>query len=156
MDRKKILQEAKAELERHVWGTFVEGNMSVALGGAGVVVSGCEACRKRFGTNSQYLRHLADDVLPRILESALQLDTSLTSHLIMDAGMSGHIGNRWCERIAAGDCGKLTINRVGELCPILCPPPNPTECYLVSARRWKRQSALHLSHLVAIRSVRCK
>src|SRR5215467_11963525 len=41
------------------------------------------------------------------------------------------------------------------LCPILCPPPNPTECYLVSAPRWKRQSALHLSHLVAIRSVRC-
>src|SRR5215472_1085748 len=42
------------------------------------------------------------------------------------------------------------------LCPILCPPPNPTECYPVSARRWKRQSALHLSHLVAIPSVRCK
>ena len=81
MDREKILQEAKAELERHVWGTFVEGNMSVALGGTGVVVSGCEACRKRFGTNSQYLRHLADDVLPGILESALQLDSSFTSHL---------------------------------------------------------------------------
>jgi hypothetical protein len=71
MDRQKILQEAKAELERHVWGTFVEGNMSVALGGTGVVVSGCEACRRRFCTNSQYLRHLADDVLPGILESGL-------------------------------------------------------------------------------------
>ena len=55
-----MLAEAKAELERHVWGTFVEGKASVALGGTGVVVSGCEACRKRFGTNSQYLRHLAD------------------------------------------------------------------------------------------------
>jgi len=81
MDREKILQGAKAELERHVWGTFVEGNMSVAPGGTGVVVSGCEACRKRFGTKSQYLRHLADDVLPGILESALQLDSSFTSHL---------------------------------------------------------------------------
>jgi hypothetical protein len=49
-------------------GTFVEGKASVALGGTGVVVSGCEACRKRFGTNSQYLRHLADDVLPGLLE----------------------------------------------------------------------------------------
>jgi hypothetical protein len=65
-----ILQEAKAELERHIWGTFVEGKASVALGGTGVVVSGCEACRKRFGTNSQYLRHLADDVLPGIIEGA--------------------------------------------------------------------------------------
>jgi hypothetical protein len=59
--------EAKAELERHVWGTFVEGKASVALGGTGIIVSGCEACRKRLGTNSQYLRHLADDVLPIIL-----------------------------------------------------------------------------------------
>jgi hypothetical protein len=64
MNRETILQEAKAELERHVWGTFVEGKASVALGGTGVIVAGCEACRKRFGTNSQYLRHLADDVLP--------------------------------------------------------------------------------------------
>jgi hypothetical protein len=52
MGREKIIQEAKAELERHVWGTFVEGKASVALGGTGVVISGCEACRKRFGTNS--------------------------------------------------------------------------------------------------------
>lgn len=74
MDREKILQEAKAELARHIWSTFVEGKASVALGGTGVVVSGCEACRKRLGTNSQYLRHLADDVLPDIIKlTALSL-----------------------------------------------------------------------------------
>jgi hypothetical protein len=72
MNKEKILRQAKDELERHVWGTFIEGNMSVALGGTGVVVSGCEACRKRFGTNSQYLRHLADDVLPVILWRAFK------------------------------------------------------------------------------------
>ena len=71
MNREKILQQAKDELERHVWGTFVEGKASVVLGGTGVVVSGCEACRRRFGTNSQYLRHLTDDVLPGIIEDAL-------------------------------------------------------------------------------------
>jgi hypothetical protein len=38
MDKAKILQEAKAELERHVWGTFVEGKASVALGGTGLVL----------------------------------------------------------------------------------------------------------------------
>ena len=72
MDKHKILLEAKAELERHVWGTFVDGKASVANSGTGVVVSGCEACRKRFGTNSQYLRHLAEDVLPEILENTFK------------------------------------------------------------------------------------
>ena len=28
-----------------------------------------DACRKRFGTESQYLRHLADDVLPGIIKA---------------------------------------------------------------------------------------
>jgi hypothetical protein len=59
MVKHKILADAKAEIERHVWGTFVEGNATVALSGTGVVVSGCEACRTRFGTNSQYLGHLS-------------------------------------------------------------------------------------------------
>ena len=79
MDKHKILAEAKAELERHVWGTFVEGKATVALGGTGVVVSGCEACRKRLGTNSQYLRHLSDDVLPNILRKAFEIAGVSTS-----------------------------------------------------------------------------
>jgi hypothetical protein len=79
MDKHKILVDAKAELERHVWGTFVEGKASVALGGTGVVVSRCEACRKRFGTNSQYLRHLSDDVLPNILRKAFEIACVSTS-----------------------------------------------------------------------------
>jgi hypothetical protein len=77
-DKHKILSEAKAELERHVWGTF-EGPASVALGGTGVIVSGCEACRKRFGTNSQYLRHLADDVPPLVLRKVFEITGVPTS-----------------------------------------------------------------------------
>ena len=79
MNRTRILQEAKSELEKHVWGTFVEGDMSVALGGTGAVVSGCEACRKRFGTNGQYFRHLADGVLPVILRQAIATAESTES-----------------------------------------------------------------------------
>ena len=79
MDKDKILAEAKTELEKHVWGTFVEGKATVALGGTGIVVSGCEACRKRFGTNSQYLRHLSDDVLPNILQMAFEIAGVSTS-----------------------------------------------------------------------------
>jgi len=35
MDRKKIIQDAKAELEKDVWGASVEGKASVALGNTG-------------------------------------------------------------------------------------------------------------------------
>ena len=41
------------------------------------------------------------------------------------------------------------------VCPILCPPPNPTECYPVAERRCKPLWMQRLSHLVAIRSVPC-
>ena len=76
MDKAKILHEAQAELQRHTWGTFVDEGVSVALGGNGIVVPGCEACRKRLNTNSQYLRHLAEDVLPEIIEGVLSATTA--------------------------------------------------------------------------------
>jgi hypothetical protein len=36
--------------------------------GGGVVVPGCPACMKRINTMSQFLDHLADDVLPALIE----------------------------------------------------------------------------------------
>jgi hypothetical protein len=75
MDKAKILREAKAELLRHAWDTFVDNPPSVTTGGSGVVVTGCSACKKRTNTNAQYLRHLADDVLPIILRRAFKTAT---------------------------------------------------------------------------------
>ena len=69
MDKAKILRDAQAELQRHVWGTYIDTGVSMALGGDGITTPGCEACRKRINTNSQYLRHLAEGVLPQIIES---------------------------------------------------------------------------------------
>jgi hypothetical protein len=69
----KILQEAKAELMRHSLDTFVSDGVSVALGGSGVVVTGCPGCRKRFQTTNQLMYHLADDVLPEILRQAFDI-----------------------------------------------------------------------------------
>ena len=66
----KIVSVAKAELMRHGLDTFVDGGISVALGGSGVVVTGCPGCRKRFQTVNQLMYHLADDVLPEILRQA--------------------------------------------------------------------------------------
>ena len=70
MNREKIPQQAKTN-SKSMSGLVPRRKASVALGGTGVVVSSCEACRKRFGTNGQYLRHLADDVLPGIIEGAV-------------------------------------------------------------------------------------
>jgi hypothetical protein len=73
MDKKKILAASKAELMKHSLGTFVDGPPSIAEGGRGVVVSGCPACRKSFGTVNQLMHHLADDVLPVILRRAFAI-----------------------------------------------------------------------------------
>lgn len=73
MDKHKILAAAKAELMRHHWDVFVDEPPSVAQGGMGVVVPGYTACRKRINTNQQFLRHLADDVLPVILRRSFEI-----------------------------------------------------------------------------------
>ena len=74
-----IFQSAKTELMRHVWDTFVDNPPSIAAGGNGVVIPGCPACHKRINTNSQYLRHLSDDVLPIILRKAFEIAGVSTS-----------------------------------------------------------------------------
>ncbi|HXP69808.1 MAG TPA: hypothetical protein VOA88_11035 [Candidatus Dormibacteraeota bacterium] len=73
MDKAQILREGQVELQRHVWGTYIAKGVSMALGGDGITTPGCEACRKRINTNAQYLRHLADDVLPQILRDAFRI-----------------------------------------------------------------------------------
>lgn len=70
MKQSEILKTAQAELQRHTSGTFVDKGLTMALGGQGIVTPGRAVCRKRINTNSQYLRHLADDVLPGILGNA--------------------------------------------------------------------------------------
>lgn len=69
----KILAAAKAELCRHSWTTFPDELPTVANGGKGVIIPGCEPCKKRINTEAQYLGHLADDVLPVILRQAFTI-----------------------------------------------------------------------------------
>jgi hypothetical protein len=40
-----------------------------------VVVPGCPACQKRINTMSQFLDHLADDVMPALIEKLAQTKT---------------------------------------------------------------------------------
>jgi hypothetical protein len=39
----------------------------MANGGPGVVVPGCPVCRKRLFTMANFMDHLADDVLPELI-----------------------------------------------------------------------------------------
>jgi hypothetical protein len=69
MDKTTILQAAQAELMRHSWDTFVNDPPPGAKKGS--VVPGCPNCRKIIYSDNQYLSHLAIDVLPKILDQAL-------------------------------------------------------------------------------------
>ena len=59
---------SQQEIRRHEFNYFVDQPPSIAQGGRGVTVPGCPACRKRINTMSQFLDHLADDVLPALIE----------------------------------------------------------------------------------------
>jgi hypothetical protein len=76
--KEKILAAAKAELPKHSLGNFVDDPPSIAEGGKGVVVSGCPACSKAFGTVNQLMHHLADDVMPTILRKVFAIANETT------------------------------------------------------------------------------
>jgi hypothetical protein len=71
LNKAKIVLTAKAGLKRYSWDSFVDEPTSVAKAGKGVVVAGYPRCRRLLNTTDQYLRHLADDVRPNILDRAL-------------------------------------------------------------------------------------
>jgi hypothetical protein len=62
-----LLRELQKEIQRHDLSTFVDEPLSVAQGGKGVTVPGCPCCRKQFGTISQFMDHLTNDVLPEMI-----------------------------------------------------------------------------------------
>jgi hypothetical protein len=68
--RLDLIAAIQSELRRRSWDTFVDGPPSIAHGGRGVVVVGCPACRKTLYTVSQFIEHLARDVVPKIIETS--------------------------------------------------------------------------------------
>lgn len=67
MKKSELLRALQSEIRRHDFSTFLTEKPSMADGGTGVVVPGCPACRKRINTMAQFLDHLADDVMPGLL-----------------------------------------------------------------------------------------
>ncbi|PYU24188.1 MAG: hypothetical protein DMG30_09550 [Acidobacteria bacterium] len=63
-----MLQALQSEIRRHTFDTFVDQPPSIAQGGNGAVTPGCPACQKRLNTMAQFSDHLADDVLPVLID----------------------------------------------------------------------------------------
>jgi hypothetical protein len=71
MDAAPIIAEVQQELRKHTWDTFVDTPPSMARGGKGVVVPGCPHCRKLINTMHQFMDHIADDILPGAIQTAI-------------------------------------------------------------------------------------
>jgi hypothetical protein len=69
MLKSELLRLLQQEIRRHDFSTFIDQPPSVAQGGRGVCVPGCPACKVRINTMPQFLDHLANDVLPKVIES---------------------------------------------------------------------------------------
>lgn len=68
MLKSDLLRALQTEIRRHTFDTFVDTPPSIAQGGTGTVTLGCPACRKRLFTMQNFMDHLADDVLPGLLD----------------------------------------------------------------------------------------
>jgi hypothetical protein len=68
MQKSALLAASQREIHNHDLTHFVDDPPSIAQGGRGVVITGCSRCRKRFGTVSQFIDHLALDVLPPLID----------------------------------------------------------------------------------------
>jgi hypothetical protein len=67
-DKDSFLTALQREILRYNFDTFVDNPPSVAQGGRGCVVPGCVPCKKRFRTTSEFLDHLAYDVIPAFMD----------------------------------------------------------------------------------------
>jgi hypothetical protein len=76
MNKQDLLRALQTEIRRHDFDTFVDNPPSVAQGGKGVVVPGCTVCRKRFNTRGQFTDHIANDVVPELLDKLLSTSDS--------------------------------------------------------------------------------
>ncbi len=75
MKKSELLRALQQEIRRHDFNYFVLDPPTIAQREKGVVEPGCPACLKRINTMSQFLDHLADDVLPALIERLSEAKT---------------------------------------------------------------------------------
>lgn len=69
IDRTKILAAARSEMRKHHWDFFVDC-LPFDRDGKEVAILGCSSCRKQLDTASEFVAHLYEVALPRIIESS--------------------------------------------------------------------------------------
>jgi hypothetical protein len=77
MQKSELLRALQQEIRRHDFNYFVGQPPSIAQGGRGVVVPGCPTCRKRINTMGKFLDHLAEDVMPALIERLSTKDVAI-------------------------------------------------------------------------------
>jgi hypothetical protein len=61
MKKSELLRALQTEIQKHNLSTFMREQHKV-------VITGCDFCRKHFGTVEQFNRHITEDVLPPLLD----------------------------------------------------------------------------------------
>jgi hypothetical protein len=61
MKKSALLRALQTEIQKHNMSTFMSEKHKI-------VQTGCSTCQKHFGTVEQFKRHLAEDVLPPLLD----------------------------------------------------------------------------------------
>jgi hypothetical protein len=56
-----LLRALQTEIQKHNLSTFMSDQHKI-------VQTGCSSCQKHFGTVEQFKRHIAEDVLPSLLD----------------------------------------------------------------------------------------
>jgi len=68
LQKSALLRALQEEIRRHSQDCFCTEEKSIAQGGKGVIVPGCPACRKVLYTQTQFIEHLYEDMLPPLLD----------------------------------------------------------------------------------------
>lgn len=68
MLKSELLRAIQKEIHRHHFETFIDEPPSMAQGGRGIVTPGCATCRKKLFTTPQFIDHICNDVLPKLIE----------------------------------------------------------------------------------------
>ena len=68
MLKSELLRAIQNEIRRHDFDTFSDEPPSVAQGGRGIVTPGCVTCKKKLFTTPEYIDHICNDVLPKLIE----------------------------------------------------------------------------------------
>lgn len=89
-----LLVAIQKEIQRHDFSYFVDEPPSVAQGGRGVVVAGCPACKKRVNTMTQFLDHLTNAAMPKLINRLSEVTNRCDKASVSDSGQVASVEDK--------------------------------------------------------------